>query len=84
MSERHLKHKRVTVFEDDAGQYLRIPYDFALLGGEVEMYMEGDKLIIEPKVKKKNLLEVLESLEPLDEEDWLPEIEDTPPRPVNL
>lgn len=44
---------------------------------------ENGDLLVHP-VKKRSLLELLASLEPLSEEDWMPEIEDYPPEPVDL
>ncbi|MFL5314075.1 MAG: hypothetical protein ACJ8A0_03220 [Microvirga sp.] len=45
------------------------------------MRKEGKRLVIEP-VPRKSLLELLATLEPLDEE--FPEIEDPPPEPLDL
>ena len=45
------------------------------------MRKEGESLVIEP-VPRKSLLELLATLEPLDEE--FPEIEDPPPEPFDL
>jgi len=42
---------------------------------------EGSRLVIEPALKK-SLLEILKSLDPID--DDFPEIEDPPPEPVDL
>ncbi len=50
-------------------------------GREAVIHREGNKLIIEP-VRKKNLLELLSSWEPLNES--MPEIQDTPVEPENI
>lgn len=59
---------------------LRIPKEFELEGEEAIIRKEGDKLIIEP-VKKGGLLQLLATLEPLDEEfpdvdEGLPPLDD--------
>jgi antitoxin VapB len=45
------------------------------------MRKEGPRLIIEP-TPKKSLIEILKTLEPIDED--FPEIEDLPPEEVDL
>jgi antitoxin VapB len=45
------------------------------------MRKEGDRLIVEP-LRRKSLIELLDSWEPIDEE--FPEIDDPPPEPVEL
>jgi len=52
----------------------RNPREFELPGEEVIIHKEGNRLIVEPVVKKRNLLELLATLEPLDED--FPDIED--------
>ncbi len=74
--ERHVK-----LFKNGRNQAVRIPREFELPGEDAIMRKEGDKLIIEP-APKKSLLELLKTLEPLDEE--FPEIEDLPLDPVDL
>jgi antitoxin VapB len=74
--ERHVK-----LFKNGRNQAVRIPREFELPGDEAIMRKEGDKLIIEP-APKKSLLELLKTLEPIDEE--FPEIEDLPLDPVEL
>lgn len=74
--ERHVK-----LFRNGRNQAVRIPREFELPGEDAIMRKEGDKLIIEP-APKKSLLELLDSLEPIEEE--FPEIEDLPPDPVEF
>lgn len=62
-------------------QTIQLPPEFELPGEEAEIFKVAGQLIIRP-VKRKTLAEVLESLEPIDEE--LPEIEDPPPDPVKI
>ena len=60
--QRHLR-----LFKNGRNQALRIPREFELPGDEAVIRKEGDRLIIEP-TKKKSLLKLLETWEPLDEE----------------
>jgi antitoxin VapB len=71
----------VKLFRNGRNQAVRIPREFELPGHEAIMRKEGLRLVIEPR-PKKSLVEILKSLEPIDEE--FPEIEDPPPRDVNL
>jgi antitoxin VapB len=74
--ERHVK-----LFKNGRNQAVRIPREFELPGEDAIMRKEGDKLIIEP-VRKQSLLELLDTLEPIEEE--FPEIDDPPPEPVDF
>jgi antitoxin VapB len=75
--ERHIK-----LFRIGLDQAVHIPREFELPGEEAIMRKEGDKLVIEPAPRKRPLLELLESLEPIDEE--IGEIPDYPAEPVDL
>jgi antitoxin VapB len=75
--ERHVK-----LFRNGRNQAVRIPREFELPGEDAVMRKEGERLIIEPAPKRKSLIEILDSLEPLDED--FPEIEDLPAEPVDL
>lgn len=74
------RHARL--FRNGRDQALRIPQEFELPGDEVIIRKVGDRLIVEPLNKKRTLLEVLATLEPLDEE--FPEIEDPPVRDEDI
>jgi antitoxin VapB len=76
MSERIVK-----LFKNGRNQAVRIPREFELPGNEAIMRKEGPRLIIEP-APKKSLLELLATLEPIDEE--FPEIEELPYDDVDL
>ncbi len=68
--------RTVSLFRNGRNQAIRIPVEFELPGTEVEMWKDGDKLIIGPKVpKKRTLLDVLRDNGPLTEEEW-PDITD--------
>lgn len=71
----------VKLFKNGRNQAVRIPREFELPGTEAVMRKEGERLVIEPK-PRRSLLEILKTLEPIDEE--LPLIEDLPAEPVEL
>ena len=73
--------RRVRLFRNGRNQAVRIPRDMELPGDEAVIYQQGDRLILEP-VTPTSLLAFLATLEPLDVE--FPEIEDSPPEPVDL
>ncbi|NTE89294.1 antitoxin [Agrobacterium rubi] len=76
--------KIAQVFNNGRSRAIRIPKEFEFEADQVEISMnENGDLLVHP-VKKRSLLELLASLEPLSEEDWMPEIEDYPPEPVDL
>lgn len=76
--------KIAQVFNNGRSRAIRIPKEFEFEADQVEISMnENGDLLVHP-VKKKSLLDLLASLEPLSEEDWMPEIEDYPPEPVDL
>lgn len=76
----------VKLFRNGRNQAVRIPREFELPGEDAVMRREGHHLIIEPvardRTQKENLLALLASWDPI-EEDFGP-IEDTPTRPVNF
>lgn len=81
-SERHVKF-----FRNGRNQAVRIPREFELPGDGGIMRKEGDRLVIEPEEKRRSLAELLDwlgSQPPLGPEDDFPEIDDPPPKPVDL
>jgi antitoxin VapB len=76
MAERHVK-----LFRNGRNQAVRIPREFELPGEDAIMRKEGERLIIE-LAPSKSLLDVLATLETLDED--FPPIPDQPPEPVDL
>src|SRR5215213_9605288 len=74
--------RRVKLFKNGRNQAVRIPREFELPGSEAVMRKEGKRLVIEPVVPRRSLLELLATLEPI--EDDFPSIEDLPPDPVDL
>lgn len=73
--------RRVKLFRNGRNQAVRIPREFELPGSEATIRKEGQSLIIEPQ-PKKSLLEILKTLEPINEE--FPPIEDLPAEPFDL
>ena len=66
----------VRLFRSGRHKALRIPLEFKFEGDEAVIRKEGDRLILEPVAHKNRLLELLETLEPIEEK--FPEIEDPP------
>jgi antitoxin VapB len=71
----------VKLFRNGRNQAVRIPREFELPGKSAVMRKVGDTLIIEP-AKRGTLLELLATLEPIEE--TIGDIEDKPPEPVDL
>lgn len=77
--------RQAKLFRNNKSQAVRIPADFELPGDRVMIHRDGNRLIIEP-VHKKNLLDVLTTLEPLGPEDQFPNVDDTllPAKDIDL
>jgi antitoxin VapB len=71
----------VKLFRNGRNQAVRIPVEFELPGDEAIMRREGDRLVLEP-TRKRGLLGLLATMEPLDEP--FPETEDRPPAPEKI
>ena len=59
--------RQVSLFRNGRNQAVRIPVEFELPGTTAIMRQEGDRLIIEPE-RRMNIIELLSTLEPIDEE----------------
>ncbi len=68
--------RQAKLFRNNKSQAVRIPADFAFPGDRVMINRDGDRLIIEP-FQRKDLLEVLAGLDPLEPEDLFPDVDDT-------
>ena len=68
--------RQARLFRHNRSQAVRIPAEFEFPGDSVMIHRDRDRLIIEP-LRRKDLLEVLASLEPLEPEDLFPDVEDT-------
>src|SRR5205085_8832671 len=62
-----VRTRQVKIFKNGRNQAVRIPREFELPGEDAIMRKEGDRLIIEP-ARRKSLLELLATWEPLDED----------------
>ena len=83
MNQHVTTKKIVQVFKNGRSRAVRIPKEFDFEGDEVEVTKnENGELLLRPLKQPKSLLEALSMMEPLAEEDWLPEIEDYPPESV--
>ena len=69
--------RRARLFRNGRSQAVRIPKEFEFEGDEVLIERDGSgRLVLEPIKKKLSLLEVLATLEPLSDDEALPEITD--------
>lgn len=73
--------RHVRLFRNGRNQAVRIPVEFELPGDEAIMHRDGDRLLIEP-VRKRGLLALLRTMEPLAED--IPEIDDPVPTPEQV
>ena len=62
-------------------QTIQLPPEFELPGDEATIRKVGDSVVIEP-VQTRGLLELLATLEPIEEE--FPEIDDPPVEPEDI
>ena len=76
-----MTERRVKLERDGGEQFVRIPLGFELPGDEAVIRREGARLIFQPP-PKGGLLELLATLEPIEDE-W-PDIDDLPAEPVDL
>jgi len=75
------EQRHVKLFRNGRNQAVRIPVEFELPGDEAIMHRDGERLVIEP-VRKRGLVALLKSMQPLDES--FPEIEDPVPEQENV
>ena len=68
--------RHVRLFRNGRNQAVRIPRDFEIEGNEAIIRKEGNRLILEPVGTQNRLVELLMTLEPIQED--FPEIEDPP------
>lgn len=73
--------RQVRLFRNGSNQAIRIPREFELEGTEVIIHKDGDRLVIEPVIKK-SLKALLADLSPLEED--FPEIVDAPVEPEDI
>ena len=83
MNEYSSAIKIAQVFNNGRSRAIRIPKEFEFDADQVEIRMdENGDLLVHP-VKRKTLLEVLATLEPLGKEDQMPEIDDSDLPPLD-
>lgn len=79
-AERHVK-----LFRNGRNQAVRIPVEFELPGDDAVMRRDGDRLIIEATGKREeNLIEWLRRQPPLEEDVPEFDLDEQPPRSVDL
>lgn len=79
--------REAKLFRIDQSQAVRIPAEFELPGDRVLIRQAGTKLIIEPVIGRKNIVELLAQWrmeEPLGPGDDFPDITDGPPTPDDI
>jgi len=77
-----LRKRHVRLFRNGRNQAIRIPREFELEGNEATIHQEGTRLIVEPVHQPNQLLDLLATLKPLQEE--FPVIEDPHPEEEDL
>ena len=78
MNEHVATKKIVHVFKNGRSRAVRIPKEFDFEGDEVEMTKDNlGNIILHPIKTTTGLLALLATFEPLDEADWLPQIDDS-------
>lgn len=65
--------RKARPFRNGRNQAVRIPREWELPGEKILMYLEGNRLVLEPLAKRPHLKDVLRDLESLDEDFPLPE-----------
>lgn len=73
--------RQIRLVRTRRSQVLRIPRGFELPCDEAVIRKKGNRLIVEP-VRSGSLLALLATWEPMEEE--FPQIDDSPPEPVDL
>ena len=76
-TERHVR-----LFRNGRNQAVRIPRDFEMDGNEAIIRKDGNRLILEPISVKNSLIELLKTLETIQEE--FPEMEDPPAKEEDI
>lgn len=76
--------RSVRIFRNGRSQAIRIPREFALPGEEATITRDEQGRLIVEVAKKPSLTELLDSWEPLSDDEAMPEIEDYPPEPIDF
>ncbi len=84
MTRQGTKRKIVHVFKNGRSRAVRIPKEFDFEGDEVEMTKDNlGNITLHPIKAKTGLVALLATLEPLDEADWLPVMNDSDLLPLD-
>ena len=75
------EQRHVKLFRNGRNQAVRIPVEFEVPGDEAIMHRDGERLVIEP-VRKRGLVALLKTMQPLDEE--FPRIDDPIAEPEDV
>lgn len=65
---RENQERHARLFRNGRNQAVRIPRELELPGEEVIIHKDGDRLILEPVVRRSDLLETLAGWDPIDDE----------------
>jgi antitoxin VapB len=84
MNEHPSAVKIAQVFSNGRSRAIRIPKEFEFNADQVAIRMDDKGNLIVHPMKKRSLLALLASMEPLAEDERLPEIEDLPPEPDDV
>jgi antitoxin VapB len=79
-----IQTRSVRIFRNGRSQAIRIPREFALPGDEATISRDRKGRLIVEASRKPSVVELLDSWEPLGEDDAMPQIEDFPPEPFDL
>lgn len=76
------QERHVRIFRNGRNRAVRIPKEFDVFGDSVVMRLDGDELVLAPGRDVESLADLLDRLEPIDEE-W-PELDDPPAEPIRF
>jgi antitoxin VapB len=76
--------RSVRLFRNGRSQAIRIPREFALPGTEATITRDGKGRLIVEAARKLTVTELLDSWDPLPEEDWMPTIDKLVAEPFDL
>jgi antitoxin VapB len=76
--------RSVRIFRNGRSQAIRIPREFALPGTEATITRDRKGRLIVEAAKKPTVTELLDSWDPLPEEDWMPKIDKLVVEPFDL
>jgi len=84
MAQGALQSRSVRLFRNGRSQAIRIPVEFALPGNEATITRDRKGRLIVEATHKPSVTELLDSWEPLSEEDAMPPIDKLAVEPFDL